>query len=278
VSNRTKQRGGCHAAALRYLEIGWQPVALCPPDHVGVGAIHRSACTKPGKVPLSPWKGLQEHRQVRWHLDSEFFHHPTANVGVVLGRVSRLVRVDVDGGEEGKALLRDVAGGDVAETVAFTTGAGMGLLYETAEGEEPPPLQVVTRGGARVEILCEGRQSVLPPSLHVNGRRYRWVFGWRDRGQPLIAPAPGWLWRRFAGGGAGGPRVPRVGAGEPVTELRNERCFRLACCLRRHGCDLAEIRGALDIFNRRCVPPLAGGELATIARSACRYEPKKGVG
>jgi hypothetical protein len=46
----------CLRAALRYLDLGWCPLALCPPDHVGVGAAHAAVCRSPGKGPVARWK------------------------------------------------------------------------------------------------------------------------------------------------------------------------------------------------------------------------------
>ena len=78
----------CLRAALRYLEDhGWCPLALCPPDHVGVGAARRAVCQSPGKSPLGRWKQWQERRPSRDDLLDQWRLLPSANVGVVLGRV-----------------------------------------------------------------------------------------------------------------------------------------------------------------------------------------------
>jgi hypothetical protein len=92
------RRSPCLTAALRYLEEqGWCPLSLCGPDHVGVGAAHRAVCRGPGKGPLQRWGQWQERRPSREDLARQWQLLPGANVGVVLGPVSGLVGIDVDG-------------------------------------------------------------------------------------------------------------------------------------------------------------------------------------
>jgi hypothetical protein len=45
----------------------------------------------------------------------------------------------------------------------------------------------------------------------------------------------------------------------------------MACALRRFGATFDEIMATVLLINGRCEPPLEGGELETISRSAARY-------
>jgi putative DNA primase/helicase len=68
------------------------------------------------------------------------------------------------------------------------------------------------------------------------------------------------------------PGALEVGA--PIPEgQRNSRLFKIACALRRHGCTPQEILSAIQVVNRRCVPPLDDAELREIVASAARYRP-----
>ena len=49
----------CLESALYYLSLGWSVLALCPPDHAGVGKMHSKACKSKGKVPIGLWKEFQ---------------------------------------------------------------------------------------------------------------------------------------------------------------------------------------------------------------------------
>jgi P4 family phage/plasmid primase-like protien len=61
---------------------------------------------------------------------------------------------------------------------------------------------------------------------------------------------------------------------ETITENRNNTLTALAGGFRRRGFEFPVILGMLDVINREQVqPPLDDGELETIARSVCRYDP-----
>src|SRR5262245_45488392 len=114
----------CLEHALAYMRLGWSPLCLCPPDHVGVGRAHAATCDNWGKRPVanaSRWKEYQERRAGEAELRSWWYAHANANVGVALGPVSGVVRLDVEGAAaEGR--LAAVSGGDLPVTCAFTSG------------------------------------------------------------------------------------------------------------------------------------------------------------
>jgi hypothetical protein len=117
-----RARGECLAAALDYLDRGWSVVPCCPPGHVGVGREHARACEHPGKGPLVRWKEFQDRRPSVADLRRWWREWPNANVYLLLGPVSRLVRVDVDG-EDGEAFLRERSGGEIPPTLEFLSSA-----------------------------------------------------------------------------------------------------------------------------------------------------------
>jgi putative DNA primase/helicase len=204
---------------------------------------------------------------------------PGANVGIVLGRVSGLVGIDIDG-PEGRRLLDEAADdGWPPDTITFITGRGWRLLYTLDPGLAVPSWSL-RRGGGELKVLGEGALTVMPPSRHVTGKRYRWLPR-RGLHQAGLAPAPAWVWNRQDEVGEG-RRQPRrrlapLTAGVPIPEgHRNDTLFRLACALRRHGATTAEVYEWLVVNNSRCRPPLDDAELAEIARSVSRYPPRGG--
>lgn len=259
----------CHEAARQYLARGWSATAFCPPDHLGAGRSHCFVCSTPGKVPLYAWKQLQEQRLPLWHLDHLFKAHPNANVGVVLGPVSKLIGIDVDG-EGGKQMLIDLSHGNLPRTLCFSTGKGWRLLYALAEGEKPPAnRKLESPQGGRLEVLSRGLCTVMPPSRHPDGLLYEW-----RRGPDMEpAPLPGWVYEISSMGRSTRPGYEPLQEGQPIVTYRNERLFRVSCAIRRHGISPAEILEFLRIVNRRCEPPLEESELRHIARSAGRYQP-----
>jgi hypothetical protein len=258
----------CLKAALGYLGRGWAALAVCPPDHRHVPPFHRATCSKPGKRPLGPWKAWQTRLPALDEVVAQWEVVPAANVGIVLGPVSGLVGVDVDG-QEGERILEEVSGRDLPRTLTFATGRGRRLLYAIDRDSDVPTRTLSGRGG-EVKILAAGTLTVMPPSRHVSGRKYRWL---RRRGPGDIrpAPAPEWLWRCQSGEGTR-DQVAEVGA--PIPEgQRNTRLFKIACALRRHGCTRDEILTALLDVNRRCLPPLVDRELQDLATNSSRYRP-----
>jgi hypothetical protein len=195
----------CLKAALGYLGRGWAALAVCPPDHRDVPPFHRAACQKPGKRPLGPWKAWQTRLPTQDEVVAQWELVPDANVGVVLGPVSRLVGVDVDG-EEGERILGELSGGDLPRTLTFATGRGRRLLYAIDRDGDVPTRTLSGRGG-EVKILAAGTLTVMPRSRHAGGKKYCWLRR-RGPGDIRAARAPEWLRRRQQGEGS------REGAGK----------------------------------------------------------------
>jgi putative DNA primase/helicase len=191
-------------------------------------------------------------------------------VAVALGTVSGLVGIDVDG-PEGEEILQDMSRGELPRTLAFATGRGRRLLYAIPEDVTLANRTFAGQGG-EVKILGTGTLTVMPPSRHASGKRYRWL---PCRGPSYVqpAPAPEWVWNVEARTSSGaGPKPVKVGA--PIPEgQRNSRLFRIGCALRHHGCTREEILCVVRCVSRRCVPPLDDAELRQIVVSAARYPP-----
>jgi hypothetical protein len=258
---------GCFAAALSYLGRGWAALALCPPHHRGVPEYHRRTCGSSGKRPLGRWKAWQYRLPTVEEVGAQWELVPCANVGMVLGPVSGLVGIDVDG-RDGEELLREISRGDLPTTLSFTTGRGLRLLYALPAGVKVAS-HSYRHGGGEVKVLAEGTVTVAPPSRHPSGKKYCWL---PRRGPGHVGPAlvPDWVIQPPRARA----RVVPVSVGEPIREgERNTRLFRIACALRRHGCTPEEILCAVCCVNERCEPPLADEELRSLAWSASRYPP-----
>jgi hypothetical protein len=268
----------CRDAALRYLKLGWSPLSLCPPDHVGVGREHSKKCNHPGKVPWHLWKEFQDRRPTEEEIRDWWRRQPNANVGTALGPISGLIRVDVDGAA-GEAALQAKSGGDLPDTLEFRSGrkdgTGRGLLYRIPDGVELRTTPEPITAGAELRFQAKGAETVLPPSRHKDGPRYEWVSGHGpDDIEPAIAPA--WVVRELQATtssskgttttSAGGKKIPEGG--------RNTSLTSLAGTMRRRGMTVEAITAALLAENEaRCDPPLPEDEVRGIAQSVGRYPP-----
>lgn len=166
-------RPPCLDAALTYLARGWCPIPLCPPDHAGCPEEHAALCPRPGEEPVVPWQAYQERLPRPTELHLFWTRNPHCNVGVVLGRVSRLVAFDLDGPEADDLLAR-LLPEPLPPTLALRTPAGVRRLFFAV----PPTLVVPPRRfdgpGCHVVVLGEGTHAALPPSVHPNGATYSW--------------------------------------------------------------------------------------------------------
>jgi hypothetical protein len=281
IDEGNKAGAECLAAALDYLRRGWCPLALCPPDHVGMRLVGHQNCSSPGKRPWHTWKDHQDpkKRPTEAVVRGWWRQVPNSNVGIALGPASGLIRVDVDG-EQGEQFLLELSQGDVPETAEMVSGGGgRGLLYGIPPGVELRPTH---RHGDKIHeglsLLGEGAQTVMPPSRHPNGRCYRWREGHGPDDLP-IALAPSCLVqsmsRRVESNGRSRPAAGPIG--ERISDgKRNTTLTSLAGSMRRRGMSLAAILAALHVENeQRCDPPLPEHEVETIAASVARYAPSQ---
>ena len=251
--------------ALAYLQIGWSVVPMLPR----------------GKRPLVRWTPFQHRRPEPADVEQWFRRWPDANVGIVTGEVSGLLVVDVDAGHGGPerlaALEREF--GEIEPTLECLTGGGGRHLYFRHFGEAVPN-RVGFREG--LDLRGDGGVVVAPPSIHPNGRPYRWRDG---QGPDALRPAlmPAWL-RRIV---AGNPRHQghplahwRSLVAEGVEEgSRNATIASLSGHLLWHEVDPQVVLELLLAWNRaRCRPPLPDYEVATTVDSIARRHAGEGRG
>jgi hypothetical protein len=223
----------------------------------------------------------QTHKQ--WGLDwwEEMLDlEPSINVGFLCGERSSILCIDIDD-SEGMALL-DKFNIPWRYTWQYRTGRGLRVLFRAAGKSES---FIFTSYGGTLEILGDGRQSVLPPSVHPNGTCYAWVDGHSPRDCECNTDIE-WLARLDRTGGAGAG----IGAGTGL----NSDDVDWACTLRdgvsagARNVTVASIAGHLlspggmapgevilwlNLYNNKMVrPPLSENELLAIVKSISKME------
>jgi hypothetical protein len=254
----------------RYIELGMIIHPCCPPDH----------CTKsPGKIPYIPGEGhmtgWQHHRKFSLAQWQEWIDYDSEiNIGFLTGSPSSLVCLDIDN-DEGMALLEKIDP-DWKSTWAYQTGRGLRVLYRK---EGPSPSGIITRGDASIEVLGDGRQSVLPPSVHPNGSEYHW----RDGSAPKdcgCSSRTDWLSHLgSSGGGIDGLNSDETDWSSilqtpPRPGERNNSFTSIAGHLMSPGGGMSEGEASfwLRLYNKTLPEPLDDRELAGIVRSIRRSE------
>ncbi|ACX52015.1 Bifunctional DNA primase/polymerase [Ammonifex degensii KC4] len=264
-------------AALSYFGLGWSVIPLHTPGPAGGCSCGRD-CDSPGKHPrLASWKEFQERRPTEEELREWWGEKwSSANLGLVTGRVSGVVVVDLDG-EDGVRAVRERGG--LPPTPVVRTGKGWHYYFAY------PEVVVPTRAGVLpgVDVRGDGGLAVLPPSLHPTGRRYEWARG-RSPWEVPLAPCPEWLLGLVRGRGEGGDDGGVAGADRPrldplavlagVEEGRRDMTlFRYACRLRAQGLSWEEARALVLTAAAACRPPFPEREALKCLRSAWKYPP-----
>lgn len=259
------------SAAQRYIELGFVIHPCCPPDH---------KCQSPGKIPFDPIEGRhmtawQTHTQFSMDQWQEWVDYESSiNIGFLCGSPSGLLCLDIDS-KEGEGILDESGVKQWRETWRYNTGRGFRCLFRDREKSIST---IISRGDSSYEVLGDGRQSVLPPSVHPNGRRYAWVVGHTPRdGEP--AGSEGWIGGVVSGGDGTSITSDRedwVKNIQTVTNHgnRNTTMVRLAGHL-MNPCPMPaeEAYIWLDLYNQRyCKPPLPDREVRSIVNSIRKSE------
>jgi len=130
---------------------------------------------KPGQwSEAEGWRGMGDWTRFSKRLPTDkeleyWYTFPDAGIGVVLGPVSNLVCVDRDYDFKGQDALDALI---PYSPIAKKGEKGWNRFYQY-NGERSCSFDV---GGARVlDVLAEGRQTVVPPTMHPSGCHYVWI-------------------------------------------------------------------------------------------------------
>lgn len=219
--------------ALKYWSRGWNVIPLCPGS----------------KKPLISWIKYQTQRNTKEELIEWFLKNPENNIGVVTGKISKLVVVDLDGPEGIKSGI-DLS--LISGCLALTPNGKH--LYYSWTGETKNAVKIVDG----IDIRGDGGYVVAPPSqLEANQSSYRWSVYRGD----LSDYNP----RCFDG-------IANSESTSIIEGNRNNALASIGGRLRYEGLDFPELYAKLIEENKRCQPPLEEEEVQTIAKSICRYE------
>jgi hypothetical protein len=163
-------QGEILAAALDYLRRDWSVVPQLP------GRKH----------PCIKWKPYQARRPDEEEVRRWFTQWPGAGIAAVLGPVSGLFIIDVDGEEAHQTLIARLGNEPAAPKVL----SGSGLPYRYHLYFRHPDLKTrakLTPWHENLEFRGEGGLITVPPSIHQSGDRYAWAPGRSVDEMPLPA-------------------------------------------------------------------------------------------
>jgi len=247
----------------RYQELGFIVHPCCPPTH---------RCQSPGKIPYDPYErrhmeSWQNHPQFTLEKWAEWLDlEPEINIGFLTGQASGIICADIDT-TAGEELLHARYTEEQLHTWRFATGRGSRVLFRHLDGHAQSLR--ISSGDRYLEVLGDGRQSVLPPSLHPNGSFYTWLDGFAPRSCKLLDSPFRSVEDR--GGDITSERVDWQAAVQAPTQegTRNETLTKLAGhLLAPASVPPEEVYIWLKLYSAaNCKPPLSDSEIKMIVRS-----------
>lgn len=230
------------AQANEYIDQGWSILPVKPSE----------------KRPyMTNWLQYQHTRATKEMADSWFTSLTGAGVGMVTGRISGVVVLDIESycSIPIDELLRRYP----TQMISRTGTGGYHLFYLYPNGVSKIANRVGIFEGA--DIRADGGFIVLPPTRHPNGKLYEWVkkgpLGVFPKALLDIQSQPkaqgdGWITEALRGVSEGG---------------RNDTCARLAGYFFRKGLNADIVEALLTEWNERNDPPLPMREIRTTIKS-----------
>ena len=250
---------GIQAAIVR----GWKVIPVSSPE-MNWG--------KPGKTPLIqnwPNSCTDDLSKVQgW-----FKKWPGMNYGVVTGRVSGIVIVDIDG-EAGRQTLKDLESKyePLPETATVITGSGG--IHKVFNYPKDVDIDNKVNLMPGFDIRGSGGMVVGVGSRHVSGKVYEWDFITGPPEDTPIADLPDWVIKLIKGEMEPVKSNLDVYGDSPIEEgERDATLYKMACFLRGvEGLEHDEILTRLfEINNTRCNPPMDDATIEQKVKMACKH-------
>jgi len=253
--------------ALAYLKLGWSVMPLESEE----------------KKALVKWTKYQKEYPTQDNLRLWWKRWPTANIGIITGKISNLIVVDLESITARETYLAYF--GEFHRTISQSTGKenGVHLFFKHPRDRE---YQNCGKIWADTDIRADGGYVVAAPSIHPNGRTYKWqidpiemglddlmdlpdnvrikLIEYMEKGAPFHRAEEGWVQEALMGVDEG---------------RRNDMCARLAgYFIRVFEGNIEQTRIILQDWNRRNNPPLDWKEVDTTLESIAKREGREELG
>ncbi|MCX6782899.1 MAG: bifunctional DNA primase/polymerase [Candidatus Levybacteria bacterium] len=236
--------------ALSLLKLGWSIIPL------GID-----------KRPLIEWKPFQSEKASGEQL-KEWFSKTEVNIGVVTGKISNLIVVDIDprhGGTE-----EDFK--EVQTIKSATGGGGWHYYFQYVDG-----VQNSANIKPGIDIRGEGGYVVVPPSSHSSGKDYEWIVApdTTDKLIPLPKFIKEWIGNQKGKSVTNGKsRVNNLLNGVEEGNRNESAASVVGKLLKRFKEDEWENEAwaLFQAWNKQNNPPLLDDELRTIFESIAKAE------
>ena len=227
---------------------------------------------KGDKKAYVPWTMYEKELPTPEDIKQWWTKWPDALIGVVTGKVSGIVTIDVDeniGFVEIEKLIPD----SLVVPTYHTPSGGVQMLFTMPNFD----LRVAVRNLPGCDLRAEGGLAILPPSFHVDGK-YQWLDGLSLNGNPLPSLPEPYLKRIN--------KSTIIGTLESCSNSldyntnkdyngniilhegsRDMDLFRIGMALADGKCKRNELIQVLEILAKNCVPPFPENELQAKIKS-----------
>ena len=226
-------------AALDYLRLGYSVIPV-----------------RTNKKPYVRWKQYRRRLATKKEVTSWWKQWPDANVGIITGKLSKIIVIDCDSAVATSRFLESFPEARATRQVSTGRESGQHFYFRYEEGIRK---HVGTILGDQIDIQSEGGFVVAPPSIHANGKQYTEINYY------AVSPLPPQLLAILRNGDVTVARHKNesdIGITKTIKQgQRNARLTSLAGKLRREGLSPKVIYAALQVENSlSCDPPLPDSE------------------
>jgi len=257
-------------AAMYYVtRLGWAVIPVHTPNHNGCSC-GDPECSSIGKHPRTP-HGVNDGSIEPNTIKEWWVKWPDANIGIVTGKMSGLVVVDIDPKHGGLQTYDDLIDGyEKINTLQVITGSGGRHVYFKYPDDRKIGCPVGVLPG--IDIRGDGGYVVAPLSKHTSGGQYLWEESSKPT-QLDVATMPQWMLDALSPTGKENKSKKAAPLPDSIPEgERRKHILSLAGSMRRRGCTEVEILPAIKASNKaRCKPLLTDQELEEIVRSVEKY-------
>ena len=223
------------------------------------------------KRPLIEWKTCQNKPASPEQIKEWWKKYAYAGIGLVTGKISNLIVLDIDG-EEGKKYIKDKG---IAPTPCVKTKRGEHYYFKH------PGFTIQNFAKKKgLDLRGDGGYVVLPPSKHPSGLRYEWMLSPEEE----LADPPDWLLELITKKEPG-KKLPETELSKLLDGVKAGKRHLTATRLAGHyiGKGLAsnEVLKLLKLWNDKNKPPLPEKELTrmvgdfSLAREKKKTEKKE---
>lgn len=206
---------------------------------------------------MTNWLQYTHSRASKETITSWFTNLSGAGVGIVTGRVSNVIVLDVE--STCPYPIEDILKKYPTQLISRSGSGGYHLFYQYPTNVPKVANRVRIFDGA--DLRADGGFIVLPPTIHSSGKRYEWVSEGVPgrfpaalldlRSQPKVQ-SDGWITEALRGVSEGG---------------RNDACARLAGYFFKKGMTYDIVESLLLDWNERNDPPMPTKEVRTTIKS-----------